>query len=130
MAVSYTHLVGNYGSAGQGSLSSQLSFVGFPTQGGLATTLFSTAGGAITLYLEGGAVVGRDANGGDPVLRIELVQVSGEAQLQTTLYEAIRHGNNSTFDESVDLLLTGQNSLGLRYEAVSYTHLDVYKRQV
>ena len=110
--------VGNYGSDGQGSLSSQLSFVGFPTQGGLATTLFSTAGGAITLYLEGGAVVGRDANGGDPVLRIELVQVSGEAQLQTTLYEAIRHGNNSTFDESVDLLLTGQNSLGLRYEVV------------
>ena len=110
--------VGNYGSDGQGSLSSQLSFVGFPTQGGLATTLFSTAGGAITLYLEGGAGVGRDANGGDPVLRIELVQVSGEAQLQTTLYEAIRHGNNSTFDESVDLLLTGQNSLGLRYEVV------------
>ncbi|MGK8435995.1 retention module-containing protein [Ectopseudomonas hydrolytica] len=110
--------VGDYGSDGQGSLSGQLSFVGFPALGGLATTLFSTAGGAITLYLEGDAVVGRDANGGDPVLRIELVQVNGQPQLQTTLYEAIRHGDNSTFDESVDLLLTGQNSLGLRYEVV------------
>lgn len=110
--------VGDYGSDGQGSLSGQLSFVGFPAIGGLATTLFSTAGGAITLYLEAGAVVGRDANGGDPVLRIELVQVNGQPQLQTTLYEAIRHGDNSTFDESVDLLLTGQNSLGLRYEVV------------
>uniref|UniRef100_A4XTA4 Hemolysin-type calcium-binding region n=1 Tax=Ectopseudomonas mendocina (strain ymp) TaxID=399739 RepID=A4XTA4_ECTM1 len=110
--------VGDYGSDGQGSLSGQLSFVGFPALGGLATTLSSTAGGAITLYLEGDAVVGRDANGGDPVLRIELVQVNGQPQLQTTLYEAIRHGDNSTFDESVDLLLTGQNSLGLRYEVV------------
>ncbi|MGA4320880.1 retention module-containing protein [Ectopseudomonas hydrolytica] len=110
--------VGDYGSDGQGSLTGQLSFVGFPALGGLATTLSSTAGGAITLYLEAGAVVGRDANGGDPVLRIELVQVNGQPQLQTTLYEAIRHGDNSTFDESVDLLLTGQNSLGLRYEVV------------
>lgn len=110
--------VGDYGSDGQGSLTGQLSFVGFPALGGLATTLSSTAGGAITLYLEGDAVVGRDANGGDPVLRIELVQVNGQPQLQTTLYEAIRHGDNSTFDESVDLLLTGQNSLGLRYEVV------------
>jgi T1SS-143 domain-containing protein len=110
--------VGDYGSDGQGSLTGQLSFVGFSALGGLATTLFSTAGGAITLYLEAGAVVGRDANGGDPVLRIELVQVNGQPQLQTTLYEAIRHDDNSTFDESVDLLLTGQNSLGLRYEVV------------
>lgn len=110
--------VGDYGSDGQGSLTGQLSFVGFPAVGGLATTLFSTAGGAITLYLEGDAVVGRDANGGDPVLRIELVQVNGQPQLQTTLYEAIRHGDNSAFDEPVDLLLTGQNSLGLRYEVV------------
>ncbi|MDP9940041.1 retention module-containing protein [Ectopseudomonas alcaliphila] len=110
--------VGDYGSDGQGSLTGQLSFVGFPAVGGLATTLFSTAGGAITLYLEGGAVVGRDANGGDPVLRIEVVPVGGEPQLQTTLYEAIRHGDNSAFDEPVDLLLTGQNSLGLRYEVV------------
>lgn len=110
--------VGDYGSDGQGSLTGQLSFVGFPAIGGLATTLFSTAGGAITLYLEDGAVVGRDANGGDPVLRIEVVPVGGEPQLQTTLYEAIRHGDNSAFDESVDLLLTGQNSLGLRYEVV------------
>ncbi|MFV9657033.1 retention module-containing protein [Pseudomonas sp. NY15366] len=110
--------VGDYGSDGQGSLTGQLSFVGFPAVGGLATTLFSTAGGAITLYLEGDAVVGRDANGGDPVLRIELVQINGQPQLQTTLYEAIRHGDNSAFDEPVDLLLTGQNSLGLRYEVV------------
>ena len=36
-----------------------LSFVGIPG-GGLATTLSATDGGAITLFLVGGAIVGRD----------------------------------------------------------------------
>jgi hypothetical protein len=101
-------LTGDYGSDGPGSTTGNLSFVGVPAEG-LATTLSSTAGGAITLYLESGAIVGRDANGGDPVFTIEIVDVGGGVyQLQTTLYEALNHGNEENpalFDETVNLVL-------------------------
>ncbi|MBS4726818.1 hypothetical protein, partial [Aeromonas veronii] len=72
------------------STTASLSFVGVPV-GGLATNLSSTAGGAITLFLEGGNLVGRDANGGDPVFTIQIVNVADAGdppvyQLETTLY--------------------------------------------
>ncbi|HHH7977600.1 TPA: DUF5801 repeats-in-toxin domain-containing protein, partial [Escherichia coli] len=86
---------------------------------GLATNLSSTAGGAITLYLEGGDLVGRDANGGDPVFTIKLVNVGTLAapvyQLETTLYEALEHGNTSLFDEAVNLLLSADGTVQLKY---------------
>jgi hypothetical protein len=89
-----------------------LSFVGFPAEGGLATNLSSTAGGAITLFLEGGVIVGRDADGGDPVFTIAIV---GE-QLQTTLFEALEHPNNATFDEAVQLQLVADGAVQLQYD--------------
>ncbi|WP_461607599.1 DUF5801 repeats-in-toxin domain-containing protein, partial [Aeromonas rivipollensis] len=108
----------SYGSDGEGSTVASLSFVGVPVAG-LATNLSSTAGGAITLYLEGGDLVGRDANGGDPVFTIKLVNVGTLAapvyQLETTLYEALEHGNTSLFDEAVNLLLSADGTVQLKY---------------
>ncbi|MGL6003868.1 DUF5801 repeats-in-toxin domain-containing protein, partial [Aeromonas sobria] len=95
------------------------SFVGVPV-GGLATNLSSTAGGAITLFWEGGGLVGRDANGGDPVFTIQIVNVADAGdppvyQLETTLYEALDHGDNVTFDEAVNLLLSRDGAVQLQY---------------
>ncbi|WP_461603190.1 DUF5801 repeats-in-toxin domain-containing protein, partial [Aeromonas rivipollensis] len=108
----------SYGSDGEGSTVASLSFVGVPVAG-LATNLSSTAGGAITLYLEGVDLVGRDANGGDPVFTIKLVNVGTLAapvyQLETTLYEALEHGNTSLFDEAVNLLLSADGTVQLKY---------------
>ncbi|PKN39986.1 MAG: hypothetical protein CVU60_17970, partial [Deltaproteobacteria bacterium HGW-Deltaproteobacteria-18] len=111
---------GDYGTDGPGTTTGSFSFVGFPTEGGLETTLSSTAGGVITLYLEGGMIVGRDANGGDPVLTIEIVESpadSGLYQLQTTLYEALDHGDdNNHFDSALNLLLADEGAVKLQYE--------------
>ncbi|WP_268010894.1 DUF5801 repeats-in-toxin domain-containing protein, partial [Aeromonas veronii] len=80
----------------------------------------STAGGAITLFLEGGNLVGRDANGGDPVFTIKIVNVADAGdppvyQLDTTLYEALDHDDNATFDEAVNLLLSQDGAVQLQY---------------
>nr|WP_235674983.1 retention module-containing protein [Aeromonas veronii] len=109
----------SYGADGVGSTTANLSFVGVPV-GGLATNLSSTAGGAITLFLEGGNLVGRDANGGDPVFTIKIVNVADAGdppvyQLETTLYEALDHGDNATFDEAVNLLLSQDGAVQLQY---------------
>ncbi|WP_281705787.1 retention module-containing protein [Aeromonas taiwanensis] len=108
----------SYGSDGAGSTVESLSFVGVP-MGGLVTTLSSTAGGIITLYLEGSDLVGRDANGGDPVFTIKLINVGTvEApvyQLETTLYEALEHGDTDLFDEAVALLLDEEGAVQLQY---------------
>ncbi|WP_230848193.1 DUF5801 repeats-in-toxin domain-containing protein, partial [Aeromonas veronii] len=82
--------------------------------------LSSTAGGAITLFLEGGNLVGRDANGGDPVFTIKIVNVADAGdppvyQLETTLYEALDHDDNATFDEAVNLLLSQDGAVQLQY---------------
>ncbi|PKN31193.1 MAG: hypothetical protein CVU63_25215, partial [Deltaproteobacteria bacterium HGW-Deltaproteobacteria-20] len=118
---------GDYGTDGPGTTTGSFSFVGFPTEGGLETTLSSTAGGVITLYLEGGMIVGRDANGGDPVLTIEIVESpadSGLYQLQTTLYEALDHGDdNNHFDSALNLLLADEGAVKLQYE-VTRTDAD------
>lgn len=63
------------------------------------------------LFLEAGVIVGRDANGGDPVFTIAIV---GE-QLQTTLFEALEHPNNGTFDEAVQLQLLTDGAVQLQY---------------
>jgi hypothetical protein len=97
-------LGGSFGADGAGTLSGVLSFVGFPGQGGLATTLSATDGGAITLFLESGVIVGRDQDG-HQVLTIAIVGAPGSEQLQTTLFEALVHPNTATFDEAVQMLL-------------------------
>ena len=108
----FAALGGSYGADGAGTTTGVLSFVGFPAEGGLATNLSSTAGGAITLFLEGGVIVGRDADGGDPVFTIAIV---GD-QLQTTLCEALEHPNNATFDEAVQLQLVADGAVQLQYD--------------
>jgi len=109
---------GDYGADQAGTTTGELSFVGFPEQGGLATNLTATAGGAITLYLENGMIVGRDA-AMDQVLTIEIVNDgNGDPQLQTTLYEAIDQGADAVdlFDENLAMLLTGEGAVQLQYE--------------
>jgi T1SS-143 domain-containing protein len=99
-----------------GELSLQLS------DEGLATTLSATDGGAISLFSDvSGNIVGRD-EAGDDVFTIEIVDINGETQLQTTLFEAIEHGNTSSFDEALELL-TQNGNLELQYE-VTRTDAD------
>ncbi|MFI8747804.1 DUF5801 repeats-in-toxin domain-containing protein, partial [Pseudomonas sp. NPDC077186] len=119
--VSLFSVTGSAGADGESSLSGSLSFVGIASGGSLTTNLFSTSGSAIHLEMEGADVIGVDA-GGDVVFRLAIVDTGSGAQLQTTLYESIRHGDNTAFDEQLDLLLTGQGaSLGLQY---SVTRVD------
>ncbi|MAE22786.1 MAG: hemolysin-type calcium-binding protein, partial [Pseudomonas sp.] len=109
---------GAAGADGEASLSGTLSFSGVPPQG-LATTLSATDGGAIRLFVDPAnsqVVRGVDATG-DTVFTIAIVTVDGQPQLQTTLFEAIRHpDNNQRFDEAVDLLIKHQGSLQLQYQ--------------
>ncbi|WGL62920.1 retention module-containing protein [Pseudomonas sp. CW003PS] len=109
---------GAAGADGQASLSGTLSFSGVPAQG-LATTLSATNGGAIRLFVDPAnsqVIKGVDATG-DTVFTIAIVTVDGQPQLQTTLFEAIRHpDNNQRFDEAVDLLIKHQGSLQLQYQ--------------
>ncbi|WP_442764147.1 DUF5801 repeats-in-toxin domain-containing protein, partial [Malikia spinosa] len=118
---------GAYGADGAGTTNGTLSFAGIPLSG-LATTLSSTAGGAITLYLQdsslltNGVIVGRDANGGNDVFRIEIVNTASSGdpavyELQTTLYEAISHGDTTLHDESIDLLTTA-GEVNLNYRVI------------
>ncbi|WP_306544887.1 DUF5801 repeats-in-toxin domain-containing protein, partial [Malikia spinosa] len=112
---------GAYGADGAGTTNGTLSFTGIPPSG-LETTLSSTAGGTITLFLESGVIVGRDANGGNPVFRIEIVNTASSGdpavyELQTTLYEAIRHGDTALHDESIDLLMTA-GEVNLNYQVI------------
>ncbi|TGQ38661.1 VCBS domain-containing protein, partial [Mesorhizobium sp. M00.F.Ca.ET.216.01.1.1] len=106
---------GSYGSDGPGTVSATLSFSGIPV-GGLATNLTATDGGAITLFLEGSVIVGRDAQG-DQVLTIQIVGAPGAEQLQTTLYEALDHGaDGNNFDSELNLSLTDGGTVQLQYE--------------
>ena len=132
--VSLFGLSGDYGADGPGSTVGVLSFASFA--GGLATNLSSIAGGAIQLYLQDGSVlersviVGRDADGGSDVFRIEIVNTAASGdpavyQLQTTLYEAIRHSDTTLHDESAMLkLATLGKSVRLEYE-VNRTDADL-----
>ena len=105
------------GADGQASFSSSLSFTGIPPEG-LATTLSATDGGAIRLVVDASdsqLLRGLDSSG-DTVFTIAIVTVDGQAQLQTTLFEAIRHPDNGQrFDEAVDLLIK-DGSLKLQYQ--------------
>ena len=109
---------GAAGADGQASLSGTLSFSGVPPQG-LATSLSATDGGAIRLFVDPAnsqVIRGVDATG-DTVFTIAIVTVDGQPQLQTTLFEAIRHpDNDQRFDEAVDLLIKHQGSLQLQYQ--------------
>ena len=115
---------GSAGSDLEKSLNGQLSLTGAPayTTGatgatGLATTLVATNGGAIGLFSENGAIIGVDTQG-HTVFKIEITGSGTTAQLRTTLYEALDHPDDGSdsFDESVTLLLTGTDQIGLRYE--------------
>ncbi|ESY54335.1 hypothetical protein X745_13740 [Mesorhizobium sp. LNJC374B00] len=106
---------GVYGADGPGSTTGQLAFTGIPA-GGLATNLIATDGGAITLFLEGGVIVGRDTQG-DQVLTIAITGAPGAEQLQTTLYEALNHGaDGNKFDSELNLSLTNGGQVQLQYE--------------
>jgi hypothetical protein len=115
----FGQLGGDYGADGPGTTTGNFSFVGFPGEGGLATTLSATDGGAITLYLEGEVIEGRDLDG-DTVLTIAIVESpAGQYQLQTTLYEALDHGDDGNlFDSPLDLLLAGEGGIQLQYEVI------------
>ncbi|WP_240233121.1 DUF5801 repeats-in-toxin domain-containing protein [Devosia lacusdianchii] len=94
---------GSFGSDG-GSDTGVLSFVGISSQG-TATNLSATDGGAITLFqLNATTIEGRTADG-TVVFDIEIV----DGQLQTTLYQAIKHTDGNQFDSSAVLSLQGES---------------------
>ena len=68
------------------------------------------------LHLDNPTLIqGKDGDG-DVVFTIAIVEVNpGEFQLQTTLFEALKHGDNSKFDEAVQLLLE-EGTVQLKYE--------------
>ena len=106
---------GSYGSDGPGTVTGTLSFTGIPA-GGLATNLTATDGGAITLFLEGGVIVGRDTQL-NQVLTIAITGAPGAEQLQTTLFEALNHGaDGNKFDSELNLALTNGGQVQLQYE--------------
>ncbi|MCQ4053294.1 retention module-containing protein [Aeromonas sp. SG16] len=111
---------GSYGADGAGSTTGSFSFVGVGSEG-VETNLSATDGGAITLNAVSAAELQGLDGDGDVVFSIKIVTVDGVAQLQTTQFEALSHGNSGLFDESLSLLLSGQNSLGLQY---SVTRVD------
>ncbi|WP_232354371.1 retention module-containing protein, partial [Aeromonas jandaei] len=111
---------GSYGADGAGSTTGSFSFVGVGSEG-VETNLSATDGGAITLNAVSAAELQGLDGDGDVVFSIKIVTVDGVAQLQTTQFEALSHGNTGLFDESLSLLLSGQNSLGLQY---SVTRVD------
>jgi Domain of unknown function (DUF5801)/RTX calcium-binding nonapeptide repeat (4 copies) len=104
---------GTAGADGQLSQTGVLSFTGIPV-GGLATNLLATNGGAITLFMNGAMIEGRDTTS-QVVFTIAITGASGSEQLSITLNEAIRHGNTSLFDE-VASLFTTTDAVGLKYE--------------
>ncbi|MBA4097943.1 MAG: hypothetical protein C0484_14410, partial [Rhodospirillum sp.] len=106
---------GSCGSDGPGTLTDKLSFGGFGG-GDLDTNLEATDGGAIVLHLASDTLIeGKDGDG-DVVFTIEIIEVNpGEFQLQTTLFEALVHGDNTKFDESVQLLLE-EGTVQLQYD--------------
>ncbi|WP_432289217.1 DUF5801 repeats-in-toxin domain-containing protein (plasmid) [Aminobacter sp. BA135] len=106
---------GVYGADGAGNTAGTFSFTGIPDTG-LATNLLATDGGAIKLFLEGGEIIGRDTDN-NMVFKIAIVGAPGSEQLQTTLYEALDHGQDSNqFDSSQILALTQGNKIELQYE--------------
>ncbi|UBR47070.2 DUF5801 domain-containing protein [Aeromonas veronii] len=111
---------GSYGADGAGSITGSFSFVGIG-EAGVATNLSATKGGEITLNAVSATELQGVDGEGDVVFSIKIVVVDGVSQLQTTQFEALPHDNTSLFDESLLLLLSGQNSLGLQY---SVTRVD------
>ncbi|QTL93969.1 retention module-containing protein [Aeromonas jandaei] len=111
---------GSYGADGAGSTTGSFSFVGVGSEG-IETNLSATDGGAITLNAVSATELQGVDGDGDVVFSIKIVTVDGVAQLQTTQFEALSHGNTGLFDESLSLLLSGQNTLGLQY---SVTRVD------
>ncbi|MGN5079563.1 retention module-containing protein [Aeromonas veronii] len=111
---------GSYGADGAGSITGSFSFVGIG-EAGVATNLSATKGGEITLNAVSATELQGVDGEGDVVFSIKIVVVDGVSQLQTTQFEALSHDNTGLFDESLLLLLSGQNSLGLQY---SVTRVD------
>ena len=123
--VSMYTVSGNYGADGAGSITGELK--GFKQfSGGLETDLSSTAGDTISLFWDSPWVIyGRDANGGTPVFKIEIVNTASSGdpaiyQLQNTLYEAIKHeGTTTTHDEAAFLTLkTAGTNVTLLFDGV------------
>ncbi|WP_421279417.1 retention module-containing protein, partial [Aeromonas veronii] len=111
---------GSYGADGAGSITGSFSFVGIG-EAGVATNLSATKGGEITLNAVSATELQGVDGEGDVVFSIKIVVVDGVSQLQTTQFEALSHDDTGLFDESLSLLLSGQNSLGLQY---SVTRVD------
>ncbi|MFC0665995.1 DUF5801 repeats-in-toxin domain-containing protein, partial [Azotobacter chroococcum] len=106
---------GSYGTDGAGTLTPSLTLVGVPA-GGLATSLTATHGGAITLFADSATQLSGKDTDGHTVFTIAIVDVGGgELQLRTTLFEALDNGNDTLFDEAVDLLLPS-GALELQYQ--------------
>ncbi|WP_028748940.1 beta strand repeat-containing protein, partial [Rhizobium mesoamericanum] len=119
-----------YGADGAGTTTHALSFTveGNMTTlaggAGVATNLSATGhDGAITLYFGDDAhtsLVGIDADG-KVAFRIAIVN----NQFQTTLYEAIKQPDNSHFDESIKLLLSGDSGVTIKLtDTVTRTDAD------
>ncbi|MFD1692192.1 DUF5801 repeats-in-toxin domain-containing protein [Azotobacter chroococcum] len=96
---------GSHGSDLAGTLTPSLTLVGVPA-GGLATSLTATHGGAITLFADSATQLSGKDTDGHTVFTIAIIDIGGgELQLRTTLFEALDNGNDTLFDEAVDLLL-------------------------
>jgi VCBS repeat-containing protein len=104
---------GSFGADGAGTLSGVMSLTGVPP-GGLLTNLSATDGGAITLVPAGSDTLNGVDGDGHIVFSIQIVDVGGVLQLQTTQFEALEHGDTDLFDEALSLLLS-QGSLELQY---------------
>ena len=136
-----TEAPSEYGQDGPGSINKVLSFKYKANQTDpeeanyfVKTNLSSSEGGLITIEVGSQVIVGRDANGGKDVFKIEIVNEGTIAdpvyQLQTTLYEAIKYtvppspSNPALHDETLSLLAaSGERSVNLYYQ-VTRTDAD------
>ncbi len=109
---------GSHGADGQGAPDSGNLTFAFSGGGSgpLTTNLSATDGGAISLTLESGDLVGRDTSN-QIVFTVEIVGPAGNEQLLTTLFEAIDHGSDgNAFDSELSLQTTGSDIVQLQYE--------------
>ena len=109
---------GSHGADGQGAPDSGNLTFAFSGGGSgpLTTNLSATDGGAISLTLESGDLVGRDTTN-QIVFTVEIVGPAGNEQLLTTLFEAIDHGSDgNAFDSELSLQTTGSDIVQLQYE--------------
>ncbi|MGL4406664.1 MAG: DUF5801 repeats-in-toxin domain-containing protein, partial [Notoacmeibacter sp.] len=107
---------GAFGADGAGSLAGTFSFTGFNGSVGIQTNLIATNGGTVTLFQVSPTLLeGRDGSG-DLVLAIEVVTVGVAQQLQTTLFEAVVHSDQTKFDDVTTLQLQSRDEADLQID--------------